>query len=346
MPLIIVAQPAPDFTITDSDGLQHELYADHLNQGKTVVLKIFFTYCPPCNTIAPDVEALYQDWGGGDFDVEFISLSNRADDMNTDVAAYKIQHSNTFPGAGADGGSLQALQPYIGGTYGFFFATPTFVVIAPDGTVNFDPRGPGNQATLDSVSAAIAATGALMPVIQYNGQGQVNTANGLGINNVELNITELPGIVPVTDSTGAFDFSSPLTTNITYELTAEKNNDSYTNGLSTADLILISRHILGIDTFTTPEQRLAADADRNSKITTLDLIQLRKLIIGQAVELQNQPPWIFINPAYQFITPHRPFSETYDGEASEVLIDFSQPSTLNFTGIKIGDVNNSVDPGN
>ena len=36
------AQFAPDFTITDSDGEEHSLYADYLDHGKTVVIKLFF----------------------------------------------------------------------------------------------------------------------------------------------------------------------------------------------------------------------------------------------------------------------------------------------------------------
>ena len=55
----------------------YEVITDYLNQGKTVMIEIFFTTCPPCNAIAPLIEPLYQDWGGGDYDVEFFDLSNK-----------------------------------------------------------------------------------------------------------------------------------------------------------------------------------------------------------------------------------------------------------------------------
>jgi len=342
--LALQAQPAADFTITDSDGQQHQLYNDYLNQGKTVVLKIFFTYCPPCNSIAPDVEVLYQDWGGGNGDVEFISLSNKPGDLNSAVTAYKNTHDNTFPGAGSDGGSVMAAQLYTSGTYGFFLGTPTFVVIAPDGTVNFDPRGPNSQATLDSVSVAIAATGALMPFVSYTGTGYANTTFGEGIYNVDISISNLSQLSPVTDSMGVYNFQSTLATSDTYELTAEKLEESYLNGVSTADIIFISRHILGIEPFTDPLKRIAADVDRNSKITTLDLIQLRKLILGIDIELEHQPPWIFINADYQFSNPTKPYDEVYNEHATKITIDFSQPYSLDFIGIKIGDVTENVDP--
>ena len=44
----IHAQPAPDFTVTDANDVVRSLYADHLNQGQTVLIKLIFIGCPPC----------------------------------------------------------------------------------------------------------------------------------------------------------------------------------------------------------------------------------------------------------------------------------------------------------
>lgn len=154
------AQTAPDFTVTDSWGQPHSLYADYLNQGKTVVLKIFYVACPPCNSIAPFLEPLYQDWGGGQADVQFIELSIKQNDTDAMVNNYKSMHGTTYPAAGGQGNSVAATIPYTNGTFGLWTGTPTFVVIAPDGTLDYDVYGVGNSGTVAALDAAIAATGA------------------------------------------------------------------------------------------------------------------------------------------------------------------------------------------
>ena len=341
---VIAQPPAPDFTVTDSQGQQHQLYADYLNQGKTVVIKLFFTYCPPCNAIAPLMEPLYQMWGGGAGAVEFISLSIKNDDTSADVATYKTNYGHTFPGVGADGGSLAASLPYRNGTYGLFLGTPTFVVIAPDGTVTFDPRGAGQAATIDAVDAAIAATGAVRPLVNFTAIGNIFTPQGDPINGVTVGISELPGITGASNAQGQYSVNAQLATDQSYTLQAIKTGGDR-NGVSTHDLLLISRHILGVALFDNPLPIIASDANRDRKVTTLDLIYLRRLILGIDTELNGQESWIFINPTYQFQNPGNPFAEVYSGDAGKLFFSPLDNTPLNWTGLKVGDVNDSADGG-
>ena len=61
----------------------------------------------------------------------------------------------------------------------------------------------------------------------------------------------------------------------TYEVIPEKNDDLL-NGVTTYDLVLIQKHILGIDQFSSPYKVIAADIDHNNKLTAIDLVELRE----------------------------------------------------------------------
>ena len=189
----IQAQTAPDFTVTDSWGYTHHLYADYLNQDKTVVLKIFYVACPPCNSIAPHLEPLYQSWGGGAGDVQFIELSILSGDSDQEVNVYKSTHGTTFPAAGGEGNSVAATEPYRNGTFGLWGGTPTFVVVAPDGTVQYDVYGVGIQGTINALNAAIAATGAEgLPtsVIENENEARISLVSNLVTDELQLIPTE------------------------------------------------------------------------------------------------------------------------------------------------------------
>ncbi|MEO6131297.1 MAG: hypothetical protein ABIQ02_05585, partial [Saprospiraceae bacterium] len=53
-----------------------------------------------------------------------------------------------------------AAEPFKSGLFGTYLGTPTFIVIAPDRSVQYDVRGQNSQLTIDSLEEAITATGA------------------------------------------------------------------------------------------------------------------------------------------------------------------------------------------
>ena len=186
--LSLQSQPAPNFIVTDTKGVIHNLHEDHLDQGQTVVLKLFFVSCPPCNAFAPHFEPLYQKWGAGTEDVEFLSLTIRQSDDDEDVDGYKEEHDNTSPGVSAEGGANEAADLYTDGTYGPFLATPTFIVIGPDRTVYYDIRGNGIQGTIDAIDAQIAATGARRTI---GLSGEVATSDDRPMPNIPIDFNGL-----------------------------------------------------------------------------------------------------------------------------------------------------------
>ncbi len=93
---------------------------------------------------------------------------------------------------------------------------------------------------------------------------------------------------------------------------------NYLNGVTTYDLVLISKHIINVQQLDQPWQLLAADANQNGAITTLDIVLLRALILQNITQLPNVNSWLFL-----------PSSFAYDG----MMTDFE------FLGVKVGDVN-------
>lgn len=119
-------------------------------------------------------------------------------------------------------------------------------------------------------------------------------------------------------------------------------NDDVTNGVSTGDLLLIQQHILGVATLDSPYKWIAADANRSGSISALDQIVLRKAILGISETFDNNTSWRFVLADYEF-TSENPLSENFP-ETIIVYNALSQDMALRFVGIKIGDVNNDVDP--
>jgi hypothetical protein len=81
-----------------------------------------------------------------------------------------------------------------------------------------------------------------------------------------------------------------------YTVTPTKDNDPL-NGVSTFDLVLINKHILGLEPLNTPYKMIAADANNSRSITTFDIVELRKLILGIYTELPNNTSWRFVDKA-------------------------------------------------
>ncbi len=101
--------------------------------------------------------------------------------------------------------------------------------------------------------------------------------------------------------------------------------------------MLISKHILALEPLNSPYKLIAADANRSGTITTADLMELRKLILGIYPELPNNTSWRFVDTSFVFPNANNPFSTAFPESVS--LANIQTSLTKIFYGIKIGDVN-------
>ena len=147
-------------------------------------------------------------------------------------------------------------------------------------------------------------------------QGSIHTIDGTPIINVLLEIPS--GMSMCLDG----EYMLPLEVEDKY-IRASKDTD-FLYGVSTLDLLKIQKHILGEEIFEHWWQYIAADINNDGTITAIDLIELRKLILGIVDVLPH-------NDSYQFF-------ELGLEQAQVVMIDSKSENVVNFVGIKIGDV--------
>jgi hypothetical protein len=76
-----------------------------------------------------------------------------------------------------------------------------------------------------------------------------------------------------------------------YQLCLKYNNFSR---VSSADIVLIQRHILGVKNFTSPFDLIAADVNLSYSISATDLSEIRKLILGIIPKFDKVPSSIYI----------------------------------------------------
>ncbi len=175
----IFSQTVPDFIATDVHGVEYHLY-DYLDNGKYVLLDFFFTTCPGCQAVAPDLNAAAQRYGCNKGDIVFLGIDRH--DTNAEVLAFEQQYGGYYPViSGLDGGGDSIVLQYD------INAFPTVVLIAPDKTFIDDNVHPINTHGLDDAISISAG-------LSENPEACNTTGTGETGNNQEMTISPNPVI--------------------------------------------------------------------------------------------------------------------------------------------------------
>lgn len=320
-----LAQMAPDFTITAARGGQHTLYADYLDQDKIVVIKFFFSTCPPCNASAPAVQALYEQWGEGNGDVQFVELSTQSWDNNSNVLNYQNQHGLTMPAAGNDGGGLAAANPYRTGMFGPFFGTPSYAVIEPNGTVNYPVFFNEINTTLESLTGGgVQQTTAVNVNIRSAKTGNPIAVNDLSIIMKPANETgPIVDLLALTGGTLQFEYPSLDFPEMNDpEIIISSSAAALSDEVTTLDLVSLARHILTLNVITDPIRLAAGDVNGNGTISGADVVAIRKVLLEIDDNYPNGTPSYLFTPNTIAVLP---------SPGGSINIDFEV--------IKMGDTN-------
>jgi len=171
--------------------------------------------------------------------------------------------------------------------------------------------------------------------------GKVATESTEPVEHVILEAKSAGQNLPVfkTDVKGTYSFSG-LPMNKNYSIIPGRNDDPM-NGVSTIDLVLIQKHILGVLPLNSAYKVIASDIDKSNDITAVDLVELRKLILTVYDKLPNNTSWRFVPKSHTFNNINNPW-----GFPEKIDISNLTKDELNrdFVGIKVGDVNGNVVP--
>jgi len=193
-----------------------------------------------------------------------------------------------------------------------------------------DPENTG-AVQLDGTENPIKTQGILA--------GTVRTPQGMGIAGVSIQLDGFGDTSLTTLSDGYFEFSG-LTFGEAYTLSFSKDTNDI-NGVSTLDIILAQRHLLGLEPLDGPYKQLAADVNASGAITVSDFFRMRRVILGIDLSFPDKSSWEFIPADYSFsdmpLTDPYPTSITI-APLSDNLFD------LDVVGVKTGDLNDSADP--
>lgn len=142
-----------------------------------------------------------------------------------------------------------------------------------------------------------------------------------------------------TDYFGLFEFLHvPQLSNM--QLRPFKDDDPL-NGVTTFDIYLLQRHILGINVITDPYYLIAADVNNDGLINVIDVLELRRLILGSSDQFPNNTSWRFLDK--NFIIPHGVMPTQIDlPETVDIYFSTDRFFQQDFVGVKIGDLNGNV----
>jgi hypothetical protein len=168
--------------------------------------------------------------------------------------------------------------------------------------------------------------------------GIIEVESGFALEGVNVEISGFVDSTIQSNSDGFYSITLP--TGFNYDI-APSLDALNANGLTTLNLILIQRHILGIQDLDSPYKIIAADVNMDDQVSTLDLVLLQSYILGSINEFPHGVSWRFLPADYVFSDPSSPFSDDWPEE--RVYDTLSQDQVeQDWIGIKIGDVNDGV----
>ena len=173
-------------------------------------------------------------------------------------------------------------------------------------------------------------------------KGKIITPTGKPVNKAAIDNN---GFFVYSDVSGNFGY--PFSSNSNLILKPFKNNDiNKGNGITTFDVALLQAHVLSKVILNSPYKLIAADVNGDGKVTTLDVVYLKRMILGLDSSFTKTSTgehrlWAFVDSSYVIPIPTNPFP--YKDSISYTGLSASKVNQT-FIGCKLGDLNFDWNP--
>jgi hypothetical protein len=197
----------------------------------------------------------------------------------------------------------------------------------------------GNGATVAawdidevSVQASCVSPDALNPFITGTIKSSFGKPVAEGVLQLANNLLFDDHLVGASNDDGDYGFG-PIERRQDYFVRASKDGDDI-EGVSTLDLLFLQKHLLGIAPFNSAFQYVAADANNSQTVTVLDIVEIKKLILGIYTEFPKTTSWRMHDASIE-LRVDDPWSLRNVINLEYVLYNLDH---LDFTAIKVGDL--------
>lgn len=203
------------------------------------------------------------------------------------------------------------------------------------------------QAT--DINEATHLTDGLLTIA--NGQvtisGTIQNDNGVGIPNVEIDVTGDVALSTNTDAAGVYSVVVPGGSTVTVTPTKDTKHKNGISALDAAIVQALANNTASTTLIPTATRRIAADPNTTQSVSVADagIISFVNVISGATF---HNPPgydvnsWVFVDGGHIFTNPLDPWNNPYNEALTYTNVTTNQTGQ-DFTGIKIGDVTGDAD---
>ena len=142
-----------------------------------------------------------------------------------------------------------------------------------------------------------------------------------------------------TDDYGRFIFRLLYHNQWQVDSMAFKTNELDYEGITTADIVRIRRHLLGHEEFTEAWQYIAADINNSASVSTIDLVILSRLILGIEAELPEKRSLVILPDKEWIFHDSDPFNRRYPRDFFWIqFFQSNAPGYYRLWLVKLGDL--------